>query len=133
MKLTKTEKLMFALAAAFLLALFVFGIMSSRPGRVVTEFSADPSRVLTAADDGEEDMELLPGETVDINSADAAGLQKIPGIGQVLAGRIIEKREELHGFSDINELAMVKGIGEKTLDEIKDYVTIGAKSENISS
>jgi competence protein ComEA len=67
------------------------------------------------------EIELL----VDINTANSEMLQELPGIGPVIAGRIIDYREENGEFTDIEELADVKGIGEKTLDKLRPLITTG--------
>lgn len=61
---------------------------------------------------------------ININTATAAQLDLIPGVGPVLAQRIIALRTELGGFSHIEDLLDVKGIGEKTLEELKPYITL---------
>ena len=62
---------------------------------------------------------------VDINTADAAELAGLPGIGEVLAQRIIDYRT-LHGsFTAVEQLMGVEGIGEGKLEDILDWITIG--------
>jgi len=65
-----------------------------------------------------------PGSLVDINRADEAGLDALPGIGPVLAGRIIAYREDVGPFGGVEELRSVPGIGEKVFDGIRDLVTV---------
>ena len=65
------------------------------------------------------------GVKLDLNKATAEELMTLPGIGEVLAGRIVAYREAHGGFSSIDELAQVEGIGEKRIDAIRDYVTLG--------
>ena len=48
----------------------------------------------------------------------------ISGIGEKYAERIIELREQLGGFTSIEQLKKVKGIGDKRFEKIKNYVTI---------
>ena len=64
-------------------------------------------------------------EKLNINNASAEELVKLSGIGPAKAERIIELRNQLGKFSDINELLEVKGIGPKTLAKFKDQITIG--------
>ena len=61
---------------------------------------------------------------VDLNTADAALLDTVPGIGEVIAGRIIEYRNSVGKFKTVDELLNIKGIGEKTLEEMRDYLTV---------
>jgi len=61
---------------------------------------------------------------IDLNSATLEDLMKLPKIGEVTARRIIEYRTVHSGFKSIDELVNVKGIGEKTLERIKNEVSI---------
>ena len=73
---------------------------------------------------GENNPRFLTEDTVgktDVNLADAKDFQSVPGIGPELAKRIIELREERGGFSFLEELTDVSGIGEKRFDALKDY------------
>jgi competence protein ComEA len=62
---------------------------------------------------------------IDINRATAEELTDLPGIGPVLAARIIAWRTEHGGFSDPSQLMEVSGIGEKRYAQLKDLVTTG--------
>src|SRR5687768_12788951 len=66
-------------------------------------------------------------EPVNINTADAAVLStKITGIGPAKAEAIVEYRKEHGPFKSVDELANVKGIGLKTVEKIRDQLTVGA-------
>lgn len=62
---------------------------------------------------------------VNINTADSETLQTLPGIGPVLAGRIIDHRNEHGRFTTIEELIYVKGIGDATMEKLRPLITIG--------
>lgn len=62
---------------------------------------------------------------VDLNRADVATLEGLPGIGPVLAGRIVRWREQHGPFRQAGELREVPGIGERTFQGLVDLVTVG--------
>lgn len=65
----------------------------------------------------------LPRVRITINSADLQTLQLLPGIGRVVAERIITERRERGRFRDIDDLATrVTGIGKKTGPALQPYV-----------
>jgi competence protein ComEA len=81
----------------------------------VSDAAAEPD----ASGDGE------AAGLININTASAAELDALPGIGEVLAGRIIEYRETTGGFKSVEEIMAVSGIGEKKYGDIKDMITVG--------
>ena len=62
---------------------------------------------------------------VNINTADAAELAALPGIGEVLAQRILDYRRVHGDFSAVEQLTNVEGIGEGKLETILELITIG--------
>jgi len=65
-----------------------------------------------------------PGGTVNLNTADVAALDTLPGIGPVLAGRIVAWRQQHGRFSAVDELGEVTGIGPALLSKIRDRVAV---------
>jgi len=61
---------------------------------------------------------------VNINTADVAALETLPGVGPAIASRIVAWREENGPFRSVDELGAVSGIGEKTLDGMRDQATV---------
>ncbi len=59
---------------------------------------------------------------IDINNMDKEALTKLPGIGERLAERIVRYRETHGPFKNVDELKNVPGIGDKKLEQIKDYL-----------
>ncbi|MBI4810536.1 MAG: helix-hairpin-helix domain-containing protein [Ignavibacteriales bacterium] len=67
---------------------------------------------------------INPTVKIDINKATLEELIGLPGIGEAMAKRIIEYRQQRGPFSDINDLLNVKGIGKKKFDRLSPYLTI---------
>lgn len=61
---------------------------------------------------------------VNLNTADAAALETLPGVGPAIAARIIAWREQNGPFRSVDELTAVSGIGERTLDGLRDQATV---------
>jgi len=62
---------------------------------------------------------------VNINTADADALMSLPGIGEVKAAAIIAYRETYGPFTSIEALLNVKGIGQSTLEGLREHITLG--------
>ena len=62
--------------------------------------------------------------TVSLNQATVADLEALPGIGPVLAERIISHRDSIGGFKEVGELRDVPGIGEKTFQSLAPLVSL---------
>lgn len=77
-----------------------------------------PSNEQLLVQDGQKD------NLVNINQAGLEELMSLPGIGEVLAGRILEYRETYGSFHSVQELTKVEGIGEKKLMKLLDYITV---------
>lgn len=64
------------------------------------------------------------GALVNLNTATIEQLDSLPGIGPAIAQRIIDYRENVGGFSTIEEITQVSGIGEATFAKIKASITV---------
>lgn len=64
-------------------------------------------------------------EQVDVNRASEAELQVVPGIGPAMAKRIVEWRTKNGRFERLDDLLNVRGIGVKTLEKLRPYLTVG--------
>jgi len=96
-------------AALILLAILLGAFFSSGSARYVSVHPAST-------------MQPLIGFSPDalVNTGGAEALDTLPGVGEVIAQRIIETRELLCGYRLPEDLLLVKGIGEKTLDKIME-------------
>ena len=70
-------------------------------------------------------VDALPTWPVDVNTAGVDDLVRLPGIGPVRAAEIVRRRELSGGFSTLEELLEIKGIGPVTLDGLRDKATVG--------
>lgn len=67
---------------------------------------------------------IPPSRPIDINTASLDQLEQLPGIGPVLAKRIIDYRKNTGPFRNVDELMAVKGISEKRMENIRKYVMV---------
>jgi competence ComEA-like helix-hairpin-helix protein len=66
-----------------------------------------------------------PTEPININSADSAQLQLVPGIGPSTAEKILQMRKSYGAFKSVNDLMAIRGIGPKRLEKMRKYLTVG--------
>ncbi|RIK33565.1 MAG: hypothetical protein DCC52_02925 [Chloroflexi bacterium] len=71
---------------------------------------------------------MPPAETprakLNLNTATLAELDALPGVGETLAQRILDYRQQNGAFKTIEDLKNVKGIGDKLFDDLKELVTV---------
>jgi competence protein ComEA len=72
-----------------------------------------------------------PGKVVNINTASAAELDGLPGIGAKTAALIVDYRQKNGPFKKIEELMNIRGVGEKNFLKLKDHISVGnAKTDH---
>lgn len=116
--------------------IYIYGAVNS-PGYYAYKTGDNIESLLRAAGGAAENADLtnlrlyLPDaentftpQKVDINRAEGWLLEAIPGIGEVLAGRIIEYRARHGPFQNINELTQVEGITVSLYEKIKPLITV---------
>jgi len=81
----------------------------------------DPPPVLATAPGAATAADPTP---VSINTADAAGLDALPGVGPAIAAAIVENRERDGPFGSVDELVRVPGIGSAKLDQLRPFATL---------
>ena len=67
---------------------------------------------------------------IDLNTATLSQLDGLPGIGPVIAERILELREKSGPFKRIEDLMNIRGIGEKKFLKLKDLITIKSSQQS---
>lgn len=67
---------------------------------------------------------VLPNGPVDVNHASEQELEQLPGVGPAIARRIVEERERNGFFAYPEDLLCVRGIGEKTLNRLREWISI---------
>lgn len=68
--------------------------------------------------------ESLETSKININTASAEDLDYLPGIGAVLAERIVQYRAENGPFESLEEIKEVSGIGDATYEKIREFITL---------
>ncbi len=91
---------------------------AAEPGIQVQLHAPEPPRKIAGGGGGR------PAAGVNLNSAGAAELIRVPGIGPVMAGRILAYRRESGRFRSVDELIRVRGVGPRTLEKIRPYLRI---------
>lgn len=84
--------------------------------------TSEPEELLESETGGIQ--EILVEKSIDLNRADREELEKLPGIGPVLAERILKYRGEYGDFLEIEEVMEVSGIGEKIFGKIQDFIFV---------
>jgi competence protein ComEA len=81
---------------------------------------------LAAQGDSRRAQSAAAAVPVNLNTATAAQLETLPGIGKATAERIIEYRQKHGAFKKVEDLMNVRGVGEKSFLKLKPLVTVAA-------
>lgn len=106
----------------------------ARPGAVLQALNlaallVDGSQILVPRE-GEEAVAppvaggAVAGGLINVNTASTTELEELPGVGEVIAQAIIDHRTENGPFTSVDQLLDVSGIGDATLEDIRELVTV---------
>ncbi|MBQ9392789.1 MAG: helix-hairpin-helix domain-containing protein [Oscillospiraceae bacterium] len=112
-KVTKSEIFSLCCTVLFLLGVLVLRLTVARGD--YAGYVVQPQR---SGAEGE------TAELLDLNRADAAALERLPGVGPTLAARIVDYRRAHGAFASVEELLQVEGVGPATLEGLRPYVTV---------
>jgi competence protein ComEA len=96
----------------------MLAVLNAQASGVAAPAQGKPSKPKAAA---------TAASPLNLNTATAADLQALPGVGAATAKLIIEHRQKNGGFKKVEELMNIKGIGEKSFLKLKPLVTVGAE------
>ena len=119
------------------------GVFALPPGSTVADALQLAGGTVDGADTGSLDLALelsdgqfivVPGGSdpedvassgpIDINAATVSELEMLPGVGPVIAGRIVQYRETLGGFTSVDQLVEISGISERMVAELRPLVVV---------
>jgi len=95
------------------------------PSRVPAKLGATPAVALDPSSSLPAGPPILDNKPVDVNRAGVAELSRLPGVGTVLAQRIVDERQRRGRFDSLEALRHVVGVGPKKLAAFRDLVTVG--------
>jgi competence ComEA-like helix-hairpin-helix protein len=71
-----------------------------------------------------QNLDISSVQKININKASALQIAKLPGVGAKLAQKIIDCRNSSGGFNNFEELKLIKGVKDKKLEALKQYLTL---------
>jgi competence ComEA-like helix-hairpin-helix protein len=115
----------------FLVVSLLIGTAVAQSRRILPSHIPDFSG--TEASSGEPPARPEDAGPVDINTAGVDDLVRLPGVGQVRAAEIVRVREQRGGFSSLDDLLDVRGIGPVTLDGLRSHAIVGGGAASADS
>ena len=138
MQKKKFKYIVFSALSSVILIVVVFFILNSQPDTKpliktieISETSQNIDTIVNNQNSSSNTSMFNNNQPIDINTATKNELMQLEGIGEVMAQRIIDYRDNESYFYNINEIKNVKGIGDSIFEKIKDriYVNIEKSSE----
>lgn len=123
MKLSKAEIAAIIITVIFIALTVVFSLPGNDKGAAVTISEQHSEGAEDASSQVSPSAESSAPTIVNINTASVEELSALPEIGEKIASRIIAYREKNGPFKSTDEIMSVSGIGAKTYEEIKSFIT----------
>ena len=123
-KISRWESVTLLLTVLFAAGTLLWFHLSEPEEGLTLVTATETGRVLEAPDQPAAPG-MLEGERLNLNTASPADLTRLPGIGEKKAEAIAAWREAHGPFRVVEDLLAVDGIGEKLLEEMRPYVTVG--------
>ena len=120
-----TDKIPGVSLLTILLAVWICWMAAARFGRPILREGGDQPPAAAV-----EYAARWPDMRIDINSASAAELGLLPGLGPRLSRRIVEDREQHGPFESLDELTRVHRVGPSVIQRIRPYVVVGPPPED---
>lgn len=120
----QSQNIVLLIIAVLLVILYLFKEFYVRKETSAISISSYQKQTPAKVDSMSGEKHLIFSIPLDINKATAQDFEAIHGIGPKLANEIVITRTQLGRFKEINDLKKVKGIGDKKLEKMKEFLTI---------
>ena len=124
MKINVTKKVKVIVFIAIAIIALALGLYLECCDKKEFIISSVPKQMQTHKSGNENKSHYDDKGRLDINLATAEELMKLTGIGEVIASRIVNYREENGQFMAVEELTLIPGIGYKILDNNREYICV---------
>lgn len=125
-----SKSVLFGITLAFLVFCAGYLLGKQKSG---DEIHIALSKTETTAAEQQTESTAVTALKINLNTAGLDELCMLPNIGEVIAQRILDYREEHGDFTCLEDLDQVEGIGSARIEEIRDYVTVEGSHEDTGS